>query len=68
MEFIPIGDHVVLGETAMEREKSRPGTGEFTVIRQKQVLEGVLDGWAMFAAQPAMVMEQVNHFRKLIPL
>lgn len=65
--LIPKGAHVLVGNTAMGREETRPGSGEFLVVRGKESLTGILDAWAMFSPRPGQVVVEFQRLRKLCP-
>ena len=65
--LIPKGAHVLAGNTAMGREKTRPGSGEFLIVRGKESLTGILDAWAMFSPRPWEVVQEFQRLRKLCP-
>jgi hypothetical protein len=65
--LIPKAAHFVVGASAGAREDKKLGSGEFLVVRGNGLVAGLLDGWAIFAPQPAKVMKEIQQFRHRIP-
>ena len=59
--------HVWVGKHAMDREKERPGSGEFILSRRGQKWSAQFNGYAIFSPQPAEVVKEFKEIWKDIP-
>jgi hypothetical protein len=59
-ELIPRGKHRIAGDSAAQREEKNPGSGEFEIKLKGLWREALLDGWAIYAPEPAAVLAELD--------
>jgi hypothetical protein len=59
-ELIPKVPYQLVGVSAGEREAVRKGWGYFPVLAGKKVLEGSIDGWALYSHEPEDLLRDVH--------
>lgn len=59
-ELRPRGKHFIVGDSAALREEKMPGTGEFEVKVKGRLRHTILDGWAIFAPNPSVVLAELD--------
>jgi hypothetical protein len=54
-----------VGVYASERETARKGWGYFPVLAGKKVLEGSINGWALYSHRPADLLRDIRKRLKM---